>query len=288
MRRDRQVADTRRTIPELRWVLAIFVALAAAATGVLFFLPTETDSYFAWTIASPLTATMLGAAYASALVLFALSLAETTWANARLTIPAPLTLSTLLLVATLIHLDKFHLAAAPVPATVAWIWLVVYIVVPPALVLVYLKQQRTPGVDPPRSRPIPQPLRALLFVLGLTMLVTGAALFVAPAMVEPSWPWALTPLTARAVASWLLGLSVAAFHGLIENDVRRLRAGLAAFSVFGIFALVAAWRYAPEVRWEQASAWVLIVVLGLISVSGLAGLLAARRVVTSPSPSSSA
>jgi hypothetical protein len=282
------MADTRKTIPELRWVLAIFVALAAAATGVLFFLPSETNGYFAWTIASPLTATMLGAAYASALVLFALSLAETTWANARLTIPAPLTLSTALLVATLMHLDKFHLAAAPVPATVAWIWLVVYVVVPPALVLVYLKQRRTPGVDPPRGRPIPQPLRLLLLVLGLTMLATGAALFIAPAVVEPTWPWALTPLTARAVAAWSLGLAVAAFHGLIENDVRRLRAGLAAFSVFGLFALVAVWRYAAEIRWELASAWVLILALGLISISGLAGLLAARPAVTNPSPSSEA
>src|SRR5687768_8970063 len=125
-------AGIRRTIPELRWVLVPFVALAAAATVVLYFLPSQTDVYFAWTIASPLTATMLGAAYASALVLFALSLGEPIWANARLTIPAPLTLSTALLVAMLLHLDKFHLFAAPIPAAVAWIWLVVYIVVPPA------------------------------------------------------------------------------------------------------------------------------------------------------------
>ncbi len=282
-------AAARRTIPELRWVLVPFVALAAAATVVLYFLPSQTEVYFAWTIASPLTATMLGAAYAGALVLFALSLREPIWANARLTFPAPLTLSTALLVATLMHIDKFHLFAAPIPAAVAWIWLVVYIVVPPALVLVFLKQQRAPGGDSPRTQPVPVPLRWLLLVLGLGMLITGAALFVFPGLVEPAWPWGLTPLTARAIASWLLGLSVAAFHGLIENDLRRLRAGLMALSTFGILGLIAVWRNAGEVRWDATSAWILIAALVLISLAGLSGVvLAARQRLTSPSPASSA
>src|SRR2546430_846153 len=45
-------------------------------------------------------------------------------------------------------------------------------------------------------------VRALSGVCGGVLVAGAAALFVAPVDVGKHWPWALTPLLARAVASW--------------------------------------------------------------------------------------
>ena len=49
--------------PAVRIVLLVAAALVFLAGVQLFVFPLRTDEYFAWTIASPMTAVFLGAAY---------------------------------------------------------------------------------------------------------------------------------------------------------------------------------------------------------------------------------
>jgi hypothetical protein len=256
-----------------------FVALATGAVLSLYLRPADTDDYFAWTIAPPFTAALLGAAYGGTLVFFALSLRERAWADVRLAVSAPLTLSTAMLVATLLHLDKFHLDDGGVPAVVAWIWLVVYLVVPPALVAVVVAEQRTPGVDPDRVAQLPTLVRGVLVVMGVCGLVGGVALFGWPSELAEHWPWAITPLTARAIAAWMLGLAVAALHSAYEDDLRRLRSGIAALATIGALGLVACARYRDDLDGGVGTV-VLVGVLGLLFVLGALGLVLERRAAT--------
>src|SRR5207244_4892791 len=86
----------------LRRLLLVASGLVFLA-GVPLFLGTEhTDLYFAWTIAPPLIAAFLGAAYWASCLLELLSAREQTWARARLAVPAVLVFTTLMLVATLL------------------------------------------------------------------------------------------------------------------------------------------------------------------------------------------
>ena len=248
---------TRTVIPAFRWLLGPSVVLAIGASASLYLRPDDTDEFFAWTIQPPLTAALLGAAFGGTLVLFALALRETVWANARIVIPAPLTLSTLLLIATLIHLDKFHLDEGGVAAVVAWIWLVVYIIVPPVFVVVTVLQLRAPGGDPLRSVPAPSWLRGAMLVYGGAAVIGGAILFVIPEEVAPHWPWAITPLTGRAVAAWLVGLGVAGLQAVYEADFRRLRAAVGGFSVIGGLGLLAVARFSDDVDWDVGG-WMLV------------------------------
>jgi hypothetical protein len=259
-------------------LLGVFVALTAVATTVLYGLSGSTDRYFSWTIEPALTAAFLGAGYAAGFVLVVLGLRSRSWAQARAAVVTVTVFASLTLVATLLHLDKFHFGAGGAIARfAAWFWLGVYVVVPVALVALIVHQQRAPGVDPERRRPVPSWLVAAFALQGLVMLVVGVALFVAPSTAKTLWPWTLTPLTARVVAAWLIAFAVAAVLTVLERDLDRLAAGTVAYTVLGVLELLALARFAGEVRWGSAAGIGYLVVLVSVVPVGAAGWLVAAR-----------
>lgn len=232
----------------------------------LFVLTEQTDRYFAWTINPPLTAAFLGAAYWASFLLEFLAARERTWAYARVAVPAVLVFTTLTLVATLLHLDRFHL-----DSVFGWVWVAVYAVVPPLMLALLVHQLRAPGRDPARAAPLASWLRLALGLQAALLLLFGAALFVAPLAAAPLWPWMLTPLTGRAVGAWLLGLGVAAAHMARENDYQRDRVALAAYALLGVLELLALARYAGALDWAEPRAWVYLLFLVSVLAVGVAG-----------------
>ncbi|MGB3713673.1 MAG: hypothetical protein WA996_04510, partial [Candidatus Promineifilaceae bacterium] len=180
-----------------------------------------TDTYFAWTISPPITAAFLGSAYWASFMLEILGSRRKLWARARIAIPAVLLFTTLTLVATLIHLDKFHFGSQFDTITQAgtWVWLLVYVTVPVAMTVMLIHQLRVPGEDPPRRIPISRGMRTILYLQALIMVGLGIALFIAPVPTgELFWPWHLSALTGRAIGAWLIGIGTAAGHMANEND----------------------------------------------------------------------
>jgi len=261
----------------LRRLLIVYCGLGVL-TGIPLFLGTEhTDRYFAWTIKPPLTAAFLGAGYWSSAVLNLLAARERTWAQARVAVPAGLVFTTLMLVATLLHLDRFHFHSSVRTAqAVTWIWLIVYVLVPALMLVLVVPQLRLRGSDTPRALPLPGWMRLVLVFQGLAMLGVGVALFVDPSATASIWPWSLTPLTSRAVGAWLMGLAVAALHMAWENDFARVRAGLAGYAALGALQCVALLRYPGTPEWSRPSAaFYLAFVLTVLGV-GLYGSARAR------------
>ena len=113
--------------------------LAAAALLVFiiglptYLLPEETATLFSWTVNPPITAAFLGGGYLTSMLVEFLASRERTWANARIAVPAVLLFSTLTSIVTFRHLDKFHFGSgfSVLTQLIAWVWLVVYVVVPP-------------------------------------------------------------------------------------------------------------------------------------------------------------
>ena len=97
----------------------------------------------------------------------------------------------------------------------------------------------------------------------------------------PLWPWTLTPLTARAVAFWLLGLGAAAALALRENDWARVRAPAVSYVTFALLELIAIARYPATIAWTDARGWLLV--LFLLSVL-LVGLYSWRATVAARQP----
>jgi hypothetical protein len=261
-----------------RALLSVFVALTAVATVVLYGFSGSTDRYFSWTIKPDLTAAFLGAGYAAGFVLVVLGLRARTWAQARAAVVTVAVFATLTLVATLLHLDKFHFGAGGVVARfAAWFWLGVYVLVPIALAGLIAHQQRSPGADPERRDPVPSWLVTAFGLQGLIMGVVGVALFVAPSTATTLWPWTLTPLTARVVAAWLIAFAVAAVLTVRERDLDRLAAGTVAYTVLGVLEPLALARFSDQPRWGSGAGIAYLVVLISVVPVGAAGWWAAAR-----------
>jgi hypothetical protein len=262
-------------VPVLRPMRALLVAfgvLTALAVAALFVRPETTDRFFAWTIKPPMTAAFLGAAYLAGCALVVLSLRSAAWAHARAGILTILVFTVLTLVATLAHLDRFHFGVpAPVPKGAAWFWLAVYLVVPVTLIVLLVLQGRAPGTDPPKGRPLPRWLAALLAAEGAVMFVVGVVLFVLPGALA-AWPWPLSALTSRAIGAWLISFGIAAGAALLEGDLGRLRAPAVAYLVFAIAELLAVLRYGSTLDWGAASAWFYVAFLVLVGLTAAAGV----------------
>ena len=102
-----------------------------------------------------------------------------------------------LLVATLLHLDRFSqnisfytwmTLYATTPFVVAWLW--------------WMQRGRDDGrLEGPDAGC--RSVRVIMLAVGAASLVTGAVLFLAPTLVIPVWAWDLTPLTAQVMGAVL-------------------------------------------------------------------------------------
>ncbi len=250
-RRDTAVSGPMRA---LLLVAAVLVFLAGLQLTVF---PTRTAEWFSWTIDVPMTAVFLGAAYWSSAVLEVAGARSAGWGRARLTVWTVLVFTTLTLVVTLVHLDKFHLGAEnPTSARlVTWGWLAIYAGVPVALAAALVVQARRPASAVTGGgvrRPLPGGLRLILAALAAVLLGAGAALLAAPTWAAGRWPWPLTSLTARAIGAWLVGLGWAAAHAWLLDDADRVRPlGLTGVA-FVVLETVALLRHGDALDW---SAW---------------------------------
>jgi hypothetical protein len=265
----------RGTLPATRAVLSAFAVLSTLGVISLFVFSDRTDEWFAWTIAPPLTAAFFGACFGSTLVVEILSLRERAWASIRAQALAVGVFAALTLVATLMHLDKFHLTAdnaATVQAQgAAWLWLIVYVVGPVAVFALLVLQERAPGVDPPSRYPVPLPLRAALALESLVLLAVGVALFAIPSTAATLWPWPLTPLTGRATGAWLIAFGVVAGITAVAGDLGRSRVGAIAYTVLGVLVLVATLRFRGTVAWAELSARLYLGMAIAVTLTGAAG-----------------
>jgi hypothetical protein len=274
--------EGRRTLPAVRGFLLLAGIFAFIAGVQTFVFPMSTDEHFAWTIQVPLSTVFLGAGYLGGAMLEFAGVRERSWARTRITLPVVWLFSTMTLVATLIHLDRFH-HTSPVwnTALAAWVWIFLYVVVPPLLLALLIWQERQPGEDEPRRSPLPSWGRAALIASAAVLLVVGGLLFVAPAAMMPLWPWDLTPLTSRAVGTWLFAIGFALAHAAYENDYARVAAGAKAYTVFAALALVAVARFPADVHWDRPAAWLYLGFMVVAFLLGAYGWIASRRAAAS-------
>jgi hypothetical protein len=275
---------TRPLTHAMRWMLLTASILVFLAGTQLFILTEKTERYFAWTVDSPLTAATLGGAYWASSILELRTSRQPTWARARIAVPAVLAFTTLTFVATLLHIDRFHLGNAFPTTTqlLTWAWIAVYAVVPVVMSIVLVLQLRVAGADEPRRNPLPPWLRTLLGLHAVVLLAFGFSLFVAPSTALSLWPWTLTPLTARILGAWLLGLGLAAAQVNAENDWGRVAVATNMYIFLGMLEFVALMRYPKSIDWAQPAALMYILFLASVLLVGIYGLVITRRIAHRP------
>jgi len=253
----------RLVTPQLRLMLDVFAGLALIAGALLFFGATRTDAWWSWTIQPPLTAATLGAFYWAALVLILSAARSKTWTGARPAVYPVAVIALLLLVITLIHLDRFDL-----DSLFGVFWVVTYVLVPVLLGWAIADQLRSAGEDRRGAKRLPRALRRALVVEGVVMVLTGALLLIAPGAADDIWPWALSPLTSRAIGSFLFGVGLAALIAIRDDDPLSFRGAAHAYTALGLLELLALNLHTPDLGDRPlatalyAAFWIAVVVTG--------------------------
>ncbi|MBK6762836.1 MAG: hypothetical protein IPG68_05960 [Micrococcales bacterium] len=181
----------------------------------------------------------------------------------------------LTLLTTVIHLDKFHFSGPGTARFAAWAWLVIYIVDPILVTVALVIQTRSPGEDPPRSRDLVRGYRGLLVASSAVFLTLGLAMVVVPGVVMDVAAWPLTPLTSRAIGSWVVAMGAAFATMAWEDDAERIRPAVIASLVLAALLLVGMARYQSQFAWTPA-AWVYAALIADVTVIGILGLLRRR------------
>lgn len=255
-------------------VVAIVAIGLTLSTGLgLWLLPGDTETYWAWVIRAPLSAAFLGAGYVGAATSFYFALSAGRWSLARTSYVSALALTTLALVATARSADTFLLGAGPaLPRVVAWIWLIVYVALPPLVVAVIVVQQRR-GASVPRAAPLSLISTIVLAVGSIGLAALGLVLFVPVGGFE-EWPWQLAPLPEQLIGAWLLTAAVTLGWGAgIERDWLRVRAATLGAVVFDVLLLIAAIRLQAGFDDTGArSAYVAVLATALVALVGVAAL----------------
>ncbi len=219
---------------------AVLVAgiLLTAGTGVGLWLAADrTADFWAWTIGNPLTAATMGAGYCGAALGLGLALRANEWTRARPVALAALTLTSLSLLATLRHLDDFAFDDPDrLPQVVAWIWLAVYVALPPLLLVVVAVEERAArrGAGGPVLSPA---VLAALVAVALALAAYGVLLIAGVEAVADAWPWPLPPLPAEVIGAWLVTVGVLCAGAAIPGRRRVARDPLIAAAL--ALALVA-------------------------------------------------
>jgi hypothetical protein len=239
------------------WVLFV---LAAANAVFLYFLPARAKTDYAWPIIPPVNAAFIGAGFLAGTMATALALRTSRWRDFSLLPPALWVLATSLFAATMIHHDRFKFDYAP-----TWVWTFVYGVVPLAIPVLVYRQQKVAESLPQREWNVQ---RILNGVFGVGILIGAIALYVSPGLGE-HWLWALTPLLARAVASWyaLFGTMLLTF-AIGMRDPREGLIGYATLLTWCVLLLLLPVLHPDDVS-GGALWYVLMVALLVLSAFGI-------------------
>jgi hypothetical protein len=209
-----------RILPATRWAALAVSCILVLAWVVLFLFPGETADVWAWTIEPELTPIFMGAGYGAGAYFFFRTFRAERWHPSSVGFLSAAVFALLMLVATLIHWDKFNHGDAPFLAAVAFYgWVGIYIASPFVVFALWWANERTdPRVPAPGEPLVPGWALRVARAFGVVAAFAAALFFVSPETAMDVWPWELTPLTARVLACFTAEVGVAAL--LLSNDAR--------------------------------------------------------------------
>jgi hypothetical protein len=254
-------SDTVPVQPSLLVVSALLIPVLVAAFILLYLFPESLGAdYFAWPINPLMSSMMLGATYLGGAYFFMIVVLFRQWRHVWLGFLPVTVFAATLGIATLLHWEPF---AHDRFGFVMWVFL--YFTVPLILPVMWYRNQRLAAHESlAREGDLPQVSRWAFGVLGVIMVIVGLLLFFFPEQMLATWPWTLTPLTARTISAMfllpgLVGLSLA--YDSSWSGARYLLQAQA-FSI--ILMLIAVYVARANFDWEYPTSWLFVGGLSLI------------------------
>lgn len=207
-----------RVLPATRWTAGIVAVVLATAGVILYGFPTRTPLLWAWEINPPTTAMAVGAGYAAGATFFVRAFRSRRWHEVGLAFVAATVLSSMLLVATLLHWENFSHGHVSF-----WAWIVVYTVAPWLLPLLWSRNRDHDPGDAVDAKVVPDAVRRVVGAVGVAQVGASLAFFVRPSLAMAWWPWSLSPLTTRTLGAFLAFVGVVWLAFLFERRWSALR-----------------------------------------------------------------
>jgi hypothetical protein len=207
-------------LPATHWASLVVFVILVPALVILWGMPDRTADAWSWTIKPDLTPIFLGAGYGAGAYFFLRTFLSRQFRPSAAGIFGAAFFASLMLIATLIHWDKFNHGDAPlIGALVFYGWVIVYIVSPFVVLGLWWANRRTDSGEPaPGEAIVPERVRLVARAVAAGSFVAAAVFFLAPATAVDIWPWDLTPLTSRVIGSFTAQVGVGAL--LLSFDRR--------------------------------------------------------------------
>ena len=195
-------------------------AILVPALVILWGMPDRTADAWSWTIQPDLTPIFLGAGYGAGAYFFLRTFLADKFHPSAAGIFGAAFFASLMLIATLIHWDKFNHGDAPlIGALVFYGWVAVYLISPFAVFGLWWFNRRTDsGESEPGEAIVPLWVRRIAQAVAAGSFVGASFFLLTPDDAIEVWPWDLTPLTSRVIGSFTAQVGVGAL--LISLDRR--------------------------------------------------------------------
>lgn len=256
----KQKADD-RILPITRVVALAVVPILVLAFIILYFYPDETGTRFAWHVVPHLQAMYVGAGYLGGSWVFLRTVFERRWHRVAAGFLPVTTFTVSMLLLTILHWNFFDHQLFPFQ-----LWLFLYIVTPVLIPWLWLRNRHTdPGSPESGDLIVPRLGRWIMSGLGIVLLVFALVGFLFPAALIRIWPWALAPLSARAMAGWLSLLGVGGL--VIGRELRwsSWRIGMESILIWHILVLIAAALNPGDFKGGNLLNWYIVsVLLGVV------------------------
>jgi hypothetical protein len=265
-----------RVLPETHCAALVVFIILVPAVVVLWGMPGRTADLWAWALKPELMASFLGSGYGAGAYFFWRTYRAERWHPSSAGVLGASVFAGLMLIATVIHYDRLNQGHAPPLAAVAFYgWTIVYIVSPFAIFALWWRNRATDS-RAPEMRDADVPPAALLAARGFAAGALGAGLlfFLVPQVAIDIWPWQLTPLSARVLASLTVQVGVGALVVSADRRWSGWRLIVQTFLVATAFLLVAAGRASGDFDDDNVMTWVYLG--GLVGTAAALALLYRR------------
>ena len=246
----------------LRAWMAVEVLFGLAAILTIFLSPQDSVTNFAWPVKPDVMAATLGAFYLASAIIFILPLFARFWQSVRVMIIPTAVFSLVMLLATFIHWDKFSVGTTPF-----YIWFASYLLPPPIFAaLFWWHQRRSAPIASQVRQPLPGGVRRFLQFNGLGTAALATLIFIVPSFLIQVGPWSITPLTARTLCGWLIGIGLMQAWMAWEQDWGQVKLGTTMLMILPFALFFQLVRFGAEVQWGNPALWVLLIDLSLTAL----------------------
>jgi hypothetical protein len=243
------------------WPLAV---LSAIFGPTLFFFPSYTDVTWSWQIRPEMSAVAVGAGYIFGAFSIITLLLKNEWHALNIAIWGTWIFSVAMLLATLIHLDRFFVGTLRF-----YVWFMVYLVLPFALPVAWWLNRRHSALIKPGDLLFSKTIRYGALIAGLIYLGFGLFMFLNPAAAANIWPWELTPLMSRVLGGWVMFIGGGAAVIYFEPRYSAYRALLPSIIIWDLALLAGSFLHMDSFDLTRPASWVWFMYLSLATFGSI-------------------